>query len=302
MTNKKIILSGLKYLVFLLIFFSSCATGSRAIDTFLDSQDDFAALAEGGSIYIYIDMQKARPILENVPLPGTEGANKKQIEDMFNRTSSAVVAYYPENAPRRFHLAARGSYPSSGANMAFTFNSAWKRQRSEIGANYWRSERDGLSISLRSRRAFVSDGDPFTNPPGASSPAGFDLFRKETAIAGWIEDIASPLNRYLESLELPIQIPAGRTLFALYPIENKYFAKLNLETSSPSQARGLATVMNIARVFITAMPQNDQTIFIKALFTNSVKYDGNYINIETSPLSETEIASILLSMLSSYSK
>ena len=289
------------FFLFLLIFFTSCATGSRRHEASLDNEDIFAPLAQGASLYLYIDVPKARTILDSITLPGMEDMDRRELNQMFDRTSSAVAAFYPEGSERRFLAAAQGSYPSRRANMAFTFNRDWKRQRSQTGSTYWRSDRNNLSLSLSAKRAFVSDGDPFISPPELRSPEDFDSFREQAVLAGWAPDAAHPVNRYLSSLDLPIQIPAGKMFFAVYPSNNQYEAKFKLETPSATHARALAAIISMARIFMSAMPANDQNILLRALFANPPLQDGSYLNMQSGVLSADEIA-LLFNTLSVYSR
>jgi hypothetical protein len=222
---------------------------------------------------------------------------------MLDITSSAVAAYYPQGEDRRFLAVAEGSYPSFRANTAFTFNSAWKRTRSRSqGLSYWRSERDNLSLALTARRAFVSDSDPFILGPGVTPPEDFDVFKEGAAFAGWADDAAAPLNRYLGSLSLPIQIPAGAALFALIPCgEENYTARIRLETATPTQARAVSAIMSLARIFIPALPRNQETLLVRALFSNPSELNGNKIDIRTNALTKEELA-LLFSSLTVYSR
>lgn len=285
--------------------FGSCATGSKAYNTGLDQLDEFAPLAPGASAYLYIDVSGARPLLETVPLPGVQDVNKKDMAQILDRTNSAVAAYYPETAPRRFLAAAKGKYPSARANMSFSFSSRWKKRKSAIGDSYWYSARDKLAVSLSGNRAFVSDGDPFVPSPGTVSPEGFPEFRRGAVLAGWVDDAAPRINQFLETLGLPIEIPAGQTLFTLYRKEDLYEGKLRLETPSPAQAKGLAAIIGFARLFLPRtdaldLEEPDQMSLAGILFANPAEADGKYLTLHTGAMSEKGIA-LLFALFSVYS-
>jgi hypothetical protein len=284
---------------------SSCATGSAAYNDSLKDLDEFAPLAPGGTLYITIDVPAARPILDAVDLSMMRNMNKKRVAQILDRTRSAVAAYYPENAPRRFQAAARGAYPKARANTAFFFDGAWKKQTSEIGDSYWHSARDKMSVSLSNDRAFVSDGDPFTPRPGALSPADFGDFRRGVVLAGWIENAAEPINRFLASLGLPIEIPAGRTLFAVHEAGGFYQGTIRMETPSESHARALAAIVGMARLFMPAPAPLEgrdltPTDLAATLFANPPAQDGVYLTMRTGDLSAAG-AALLFSQFSVYS-
>ncbi|MDR2486234.1 MAG: hypothetical protein LBD55_12700 [Treponema sp.] len=293
------------FVISILLAFTSCATGSKGYNAALDTQDAFAALAPGGAVYLYMDVPKARPILNSISLPGTGGMDSKQVARVFDRTVSAVAAYYPKTAPRRFLAAARGSYPNFQAAMSFAFSPSWKKQRSQIGDSYWYSAKERLSVSLSPNRAFVSDGDPFVPVPGAAAPEGFASFQQEAVMAGWLDDAAAPINQFLASMELPIEIPGGQVLFGVYQSSDRYEARIRLETSSASQARGLAAIIGMARLFIPPpypgkADSLDPIRLAGLLFANPPDQEGIYLNLHTGVLSEKEI-SLLFNMFSIYS-
>jgi hypothetical protein len=288
------------------LIFTACATGSKSYNAALDELDEFAPLDAGGIVYLYIDAVKARPILDAVELPGMGSMDKKQRDQVFDRTSSAVAAYYPETGDRRFLVAAQGAYPSARANMSFGFSSAWKKRRSQTGDAYWYSVQNKLSVSLSPSRAFISDGDPFVQPSGTQSPEGLAPFRQEAVLAGWVDNGAAPINRFLAGLNIPIEIPAGRVLFGVYQREQGYEARIRIETPSASQARGVAAIISMARLFMPPPASADDSLtdplaLAGVLFANPPKQEGVYLDVHTGPLNKKGI-SLLFNMFSVYSK
>jgi hypothetical protein len=224
---------------------------------------------------------------------------------ILDKTESAVAAVYPEGAGRRFFAAAKGSYPRFRAGLSFAFSPAWKKVRSETGPRYWRSARDRLSISLGSGRALVSDGDLFTQSPGTESPGGFGELRPGAVLAGWTTSAAA-VNRFIESLAIPIQIPADRLIFGVYAAaddrgERTYEAVLRMETPSVSQARGLVSIFSMARMFIAGMDLDGfQGSIVRALFANLPVREEADLIIHTGLMDEGEIA-LLFTMFTVYS-
>ena len=285
-----------------ILVFTSCSTGAARTEVGLERENLFASLEEGGSLYVYVDVQNARPILELIEMPGMKNVNRNQLNQILDRTLSAALAFYPEGCPRNFLVTSRGAYPSFRVNTAFRFDRAWRRQRSDTGSQYWRSAASNLSVALTNERAFVSDGDPFipVSSSGTEIPEGFDLFVQRTVLSGWMPNAAFPINQYLSSINLPIEIPAGKLFFAVHPAGGKYEIKFRLETPSSSHARALTAIMGMARLFMPAMPQEGRGLLIGALFSNPASPDGVYVNMHTNLMSAEEVA-LLFTTLSVYS-
>jgi hypothetical protein len=249
-----------------------------------------------------MNVSEARPILNNISFKGMQGS---QLSDFFAMTKSAVAAFYPETAPRHFLAAARGAYPSSRANTSFAFSPSWKKRRSETGESYWYSPKDKLAVSLSPERAFVSDGDPFVPSPGTTAPADFPSFRQGAVLAGWLDNSAGPINQFLEGRGIPIQIPGGQILFGIQKSDTQYQATIRIETPSPSQAKALAAILSMARLFmpsskVTEGESPDPMTVIGALFANPPMQDGPYLTLRTGLLDEKGIA-LLFNMFSVYS-
>ncbi|MDR2111077.1 MAG: hypothetical protein LBP32_07195 [Spirochaetaceae bacterium] len=277
----------------------SCASSPRIRSFYQDREDEFAALAPGARAYFYVDVPGARTLLDRLSFWDLKGAS--QALDM---TESAVAAVYTGGG-RRFLAAARGSYPGLRTRLSFALSPAWKKVRSETGLRYWRSAGAGLSVSLDDGRALVSDGDPFVPGPGARGPANLGEFRRGAVLAGWFDE-TDPINRFIASLGIPIQIPADRLVFGVYPVggadggEKKYEAALCLETPSESHAGALASLFSMVRLYLSAaeIPAAAGPI-MAALFRDTPARDGSNLLIRTGVMEESEIA-LLLNMFSLY--
>jgi hypothetical protein len=283
---------------FAVLVLVSCASSPRSAAP-PGGREGFAPLAPGALVYLYIDVPKARPLLDSLPL---EGIGPARMQEALDRTESAAAALYPEGAERRFLAAAKGRYPRFRAGLSFAFSPAWKKVRSETGARYWRSDRDRLSVSLSSGRALVSDGDPFARAPGTEIPRGFEEFRRDALLAGWA-DSAAGINRFIASLAIPIRIPADRLVFGVYAAEGRgYEAALRVETPSESHARGLAAIFSMVRMVIanTNLPE-PQGSMAAALFAKAPDQEGSDLIIRTGVMDEGGIA-LLFTVFTVYSK
>jgi hypothetical protein len=280
--------------------FLSCASGpKKAQAPYTEEEDDFAPIAPGGLVYFSIDVPRARPLLEKISLGGLSSVRNREALD---RTESAVAAVYPEGSGRRFLAAARGSYPSSKAGLSFAFSRDWKKVRSGAGA-YWRSEKNKLSIALTNDRAYISDGEPLIAAPGTETPEGLEELRRDAVLAGWVNDAATPINQFIQSLALPLQIPAERLLFGIYAAGDKrYDAVLNIATPSVSQARALVSIFSMARLFIANLDAEagGPAALAFIFFANNPVQEGTSLIIRTGAMDEDGIA-LLLNMFSLYS-
>ncbi|MDR2630560.1 MAG: hypothetical protein LBC60_06535 [Spirochaetaceae bacterium] len=290
-------------LFFGVMFLVSCATNPKT--TPIDESGDFAALAPGAAAYFSIDVSRSRPLLELISLGGFSG---KDVTEFLDKTDSAVAAAYPPESGRSFLVAARGKYPSGRIGFSFAFSSAWKKRPSPAGNSYWRSDRNGLSVFLNSRRALVSDGDPLVPPPGVEAPTVLETLRRNALLSGWTDDGGASINRFLALLEIPLQIPAERILFGVYDAPGgksgqEYEAHLRIETPSVSQAKGLLAIFSLTRIFmagLTPEDEEDPLLLASALFTHVPTQEDAALLIRTGSLKPQGIA-LLFNMLSLYS-
>jgi hypothetical protein len=278
---------------------ASCASGPQKVAALYGARaDDFAALAPGGMAYLWVKLPESRPLL-NLFLGENSGG--KQTVEILDHTESAVAALYEASggSARRFLAAARGTYPN--ANLALALSAGWKKTKSPTGLSYWHSSQAGLSVALGAGQAFVSDGDPFVLQPGVAVPETFAAMREGAAAAGWLPG-AEPLNRYLGALGIPIEIPADRVLFGLYPVDGagefRAEAVFRLETPSVSQARALAAIFSMAHLVLGNLDRTDSaSSFALLLFANPPELDGKALIIHAGILDETGLA-LLLSLFS----
>jgi hypothetical protein len=304
--------AGFVFALFAVIFllFFSCATAPKSPDPFLD-ESAFLPLEPGASVYMLIDVPGCRPGLDKVTI---REMGKKQSREIFDRTKTAAAAFYSEGGERRFQAAAWGKYPAFRGNLALAAGKDWKKGRSKTGGAYYHSARDGLSVALTASRAFVSGAgpgsrtDPFTPPPGTETPDGFTEFRRGAVLALWINKPGASVNGLLETMGLPLQIPAEQLFVNLFPhiqegegADALYEALIRIETSAPSQARALFTLINMARLYASAMGETGAAPALAAvLFANPPVQDGRNLNLRTAVLKAEEIA-LLFNFFSIYS-
>ena len=160
----------LYYLLFVICYLliASCASSPKAGAVQKDGSPDYSLLPPGASIYLWADVEKAKPILKALSFAGLEGENSGKILDL---TETAIGAFYGEGASRRFYLAGWGNYPNLRSGFAMTFNRDWKKIKSDTGNRYWYSQRNKLGVAVGPGMALASDGDPFAaGSPGSTAP------------------------------------------------------------------------------------------------------------------------------------
>jgi len=238
--------------------------------------------------------------------------NDKQFQQMLDSTQFAVLATYPPQSPRRYQLVAWGDYPSSRAKMALGASKDWKNTRSTVSKNtYWYNEQQRLSIGINPTQAFMLalkekssanasldiPTDPFSAASGVTVPNGFGTFSKDAVFSCWFENPGPLINQKIQAMGIPFELPAERIFISLFPIneeqqkEQRYEARLKIQVASETQARGLATVFNIARSFLSLQADSDDVaVFASILFTKAPVLDGKSLNITTAALSGRELA------------
>jgi hypothetical protein len=266
-------------------------------------------LDEGASAYVLIDVGKARPILEGISyIPMTD----KNMKQMLDKTKSAAVAVFLPSSEetRRFQLVSWGSYPASGASMAFGTNKDWKKQRSaSTNLAYWHSDKAQMSVAVTSSRAYVlaamtkAPHDPMPSPQGIKIPDGFSELSKDAVFSCWLSEPGPVLNKKLLEMGIPLEIPAEQLFVCLFPAEGqKYEANIKIIVPSATQARAVVTFLAIARIFMPSGPdegaaQSGTAMLSAMLFTNPPVQEGGSILIKTPSIDVNEIA-LLFSMFS----
>jgi hypothetical protein len=245
--------------------------------------------------------------LDLASIKGMSGNEGGRVLDM---TQSAAAAFYPAGEPRRFLIAAQGAYPKGRINLSLTLSREWKRVVSPAGGKYWRSEAKGLSLGVDAAGALLADGDPYPRRGAVAVPREYAAIRRGAALAGWMLDAAAPVNGYLEAMQIPIQIPADRVFFALYPAGEgtgasggpaAYEAVLRLETPSASHVQALAAMISLLRTFGAGMGAVDERVSLlkDILLAHPPEQDGSSLILRTSPLEPERIA-LLFNTFSVY--
>jgi hypothetical protein len=288
--------------VFLLLY-ASCASAPRAADPLIGGAE-YLPLNEGALAYMVIDAKAARPIIEGLSTQLSArfpvmAANEKQSKQILDRTGSVAAAVYDTEKGGHLQAAAWGRYPAGRAGISFAFSRNWKKKKSGAGYSYWYSERSRMSLALSASQVCVSMGmagaeppEPAGAPPGTRMPADFAGFRQGSALALWLPEPQRFLDRFLQALALPLQIPAAEVFAALRSgaeDKTRYEALVRIRTPSPSQARALVSLFTMARIYIAA-GETDAPYLAAVFFGNPPVQDGQYITIQTAEMDVESIA------------
>jgi hypothetical protein len=270
--------------------FISCKSTPQISNPFIENEK-FLPLDVCASVYLFANVQEARPFFEFLPI---EELDNKHVKQMIDRTNTAVAAVFPKESERRFQLATWGNYPSSGAGMAFTFNKNWKRHRSEINGTYWHSARERLSLALSSRQAFVtgwnrsSPASPFA--AGIEMPEGFNEFRRGAVLSCWVNNPSPIFQRMLSDAGIPIRLPVQQLFLKLNPVmAEQYEAVINLTFETPAYARTVAAILGLAGNFTSDDPGME---IIMLFLAGRPVQNGRNLEIKTAPMNESEILRI----------
>ena len=308
--------------------FVSCATPKPA--DFYAGRAGFALMAEGADLYISAEVQAVRPILDNLLLGGMTGAELKDFLDMTSTLTAAVFEGESpggENAGNsgsagsgnanggRFYAAARGQFPSARGGLFFSASKDWKKKTSASGIDYWHSDKSKLSVFLDGRNAYLASGDPFVPPPGAREPDALRSLREGAVLSGWMKDPAGAINRIIAAFGVPIEIPAQRLVFAVYPAETekggtvkpgetggRYTAILRFETAAAAQANALARIFGLARIGLALADfgeYKDMETLARAFFAEAPRTEGNALILKTAVMSGRDLA-LLFNTISVY--
>ena len=330
------VLSCISVMIFLIIlftFFVSCATAPKAAAVLEDGSPDFSILPSGADLYLWADVKNAEPLIDALSFGGLKGSDASRVVEY---TDTVFAALYPENNPdpvspalggeprlgsaapsghMGFFLAGIGNYPKSKAGFSMSISRDWKKIKSETGNRYWFSKSHNLGVALGSKLAFVSDGDPFASGSGRNpAPNKFEEFRKVTVLSGWINNPGVSLNRFIESLGIPLQIPAEELYFGVVKIplsespansagmnQKPWELVFKIKTSSAREARSVLSLFTFARMFIprSAAGGEEAAFFMSPmeaaalLFTNPPEQDEEFLTLRLPPLNEKRIALLL---------
>jgi hypothetical protein len=299
----------IRFILLFTLLLTACATTSssvqgpvKALDPLagLDGVDEFAPLEFGASAYIFIDALNARPILNLFSLGNL---TREQFGQIAEQTSAVRVALYKRTAEglkNDFMAVAQGSYPNVLSAMALTASPDWRKVHAWNEAPYWYSEAADVSLAMNTKWMLFSSREPFAHEPASLPPAGFDVFRQNATVSGWLAD-GSVLNKMFKVMEIPLEVDAKTIFFRVDTLqssadsdETAYKITLRFELFAREQSAGLMTLFNLARLFIGENSASDTPLALaaKSLLTNAIDTEEGVLTLMTAGLSAERIALI----------
>jgi hypothetical protein len=284
------------------VIFLSCKSTPTIPDIAFDEKAGFP-LDRGAFVYVFADAKKARPIIDLIPL---EELKDRQAKQMLDKTDFFAAAFFPPESARFLQLAAWGSYPKFGANIAFTFSKNWKKRRTEAGDAYWHSQTNGLSIMVTSNQAFITfsaledaSSSPLAVPPFAQIPEEFSQFKGSSPFACWLNNPADVITKVLKESGLPLNFPVQKLFITLSPAglknsQDQYEALIRMQFENALQARGVAAMFSLAGI---VTPDESDSILAAVFFANPPVVSGNNIDIKSALLSGNGITLLLETFL-----
>ena len=297
--------------IFHFSFLLSCASAPRV--TLPAVGNEFTLLPEGGNVYLWVNAEEGRPLLD---LFSPIDLNNRDVAQVIDRTDRLVAALYPGNGERRFFLAATGNFPQSRANFSFALNRDWRRQNSPSGGSYWYFRPEDIAIAINPDLVRVSDADPIAHFTAQSPPRGFIEFQEGLALAGWMPSSMEFINSFLSNLGVPLQIPAEDFFFGAAqpftdPEDADYWELVfRIRTPSETHARSLVTLFSVARLFVmSGMVPSEGFIggtsinpreFASLLFAYLPELNGDFLTIRSNHITIAQMA-LLFGMFPVYS-
>ena len=258
-------------------------------------------LPVGGSVYLWADIAQARPLLENL----SSSLNLFDASQAFDYAKAAafVVFLEGEDGEPNFFLAATGNFPLRRANLALSTSRSWERRTGESGERYWYSPSSGFSLALSPRLVLASNTGLYEVSRTITPPESFGAFSEPLAISAWIPHSTKLINGFVESIALPIQIPAtelflgaarvGQTASTAgrrsEPVDEAWEFVIRIVTPSANDARSLATLVSMARLFLQQDGNADTDNFLALLFANAPEQSGNALTLRTPPIKRSRI-------------
>ena len=304
-------------LLFFLLFSCASSPSVPKPEAFYKGRSGFSLMEEGAALYLTADVQSVRPILDALVLGGMTGSEIKNFLDM---SDVLIAAVFMVPGKRHFYAAASGAFPSARGGLFFSASKDWEKKISETGMPYWYSSRSQLSVSLNAKAAYLSDADPFVPLPGASIPEALPALQKNAVLSGWMNNPSQTVNKIIADFEVPIEIPADRLVFAVYPVieenadgkkaagkgkaasDSQYTAALRFETPTSTQAAGLVMIFAMAKLGIARADFSDRKemeTLAKAFFSQNPRQDGNALVLDTGIMNGKDLA-LLFNSISIY--
>ncbi|HPC70913.1 MAG TPA: hypothetical protein PLB48_03815 [Treponema sp.] len=302
----------------LVLGYTACTTVPAALTpgTALQSKP-FAELPPGADLYVYLDLQRSQNIINTLYQKGGIPSLKRVPQKSIGYARQVYGALYTEGSKQRFYAKVSGQFPVFRTALSLTLSPDWKKKRS--GAlSYWRSDKNGLSLTLTSRMVTLTDGIPQyidSNQIPASDlgssievPEAVEITREELADSNLYIVLTSP-DRLVKSalgtfgpLGQELQIPLKQIRLKLSPssMPKTYTVEARLITTSPSYGRALGALLSLGTVFLNQPIENSEAVLRQLgtlLLSERPSVEGAVVSLLSKPIDESELTLLLQSIL-----
>lgn len=308
---------GLLALVLVLLGQTSCATVPAAAPK--GEMVPFGDFPPGAAVLFYGDIQRSRSLITELYRLGSVKALQRVPQKSLDYAGQIYGALYKEGAQQRFYAIASGRFPVFQTNFSLIFNPDWKQKHSG-SLSYWRSEKDGLSLMISSRKVTITDGKPeliSSGTPGEPSYGNLTVRAEELSDSNFYlvfnspESLVKKFMGGLGAIGAEFQIPLKQISLKVYPASEPgtYAMQARFDTASPSYGKALGALLMLASRFMQPITQDmiqegdpahsDQILqqIGALLFSERPTVAGPLVLLTSKPMTEAELTLLLHRLL-----
>jgi hypothetical protein len=290
--------------IFAVIMFS-CASTQKSLRDFMNDRNGFDFLPPDALAYIEVDIAHSRSLVDGILTTLKIKGNSVNI--ILDKSSVLMAGFYPQSPDRKILGVVHGkNYPVSAANLGFSGNKIWEKNISSTGIAYWHSNKPKMSLAVFPSQVFVSDGDPLYAGKSVRLPDNFAKAKKDAAVLLWMPS-AVPIRNLLAMLDVPVNIPVNDMFVSvIIPNEAKNAKnetlcqlEIRLDSSSPSLAKALASILRIARSQLKNLQINDPKLvaLINLILANAPETDGRSVMLRSPVIEQSVLTGLAGSFL-----
>lgn len=267
---------------------ASCATVGRGT---VREDGAFAALGDGGQLYLRVDVAAARPLLDALGTKVRFGLGTARVAEALDRTDTAALALFPAGGPRRYSVAAIGRYPVARGSFSLAASPEWKKEKASSGERYWRSAK-GVSLAFSKGSALISDGEPFVHGASPQPPVEFAAYADAPALSGWIREPSAVIAGFLGESLPQVRLPVEELVFASRREAgaDRYTLEARLVAASAERGKALAAILKLVRSSLGDASLPPGGALLKTLLANPPVMEGAVAILRSEAMGAEEIA------------
>uniref|UniRef100_A0A7C3E7V4 Lipoprotein n=1 Tax=Gracilinema caldarium TaxID=215591 RepID=A0A7C3E7V4_9SPIR len=255
---------GLLALVLVLLGQTSCATVPSAAPK--EEKIPFGDFPPGAEVLFYGDIQRSRSLITELYRLGSVKTLQRVPQKSLEYAGQIYGALYKEGAQQRFYALVSGRFPVFQTNLSLIFNPDWKQKHSG-GLSYWRSEKDGLSLIITSRKVTITDCKPeliSSGTPDEPAHGNLTVLAEELSDSNFYlvfnspESLVKKFMGGLGAIGSEFQIPLKQIILKVYPASepSTYAMQARFDTASPSYGKALGALLTLASRFMQPKTQD----------------------------------------------